>query len=300
MKIVGVAVTLREDHKQILQVSILLNGNEELEDADIQRVLDAARELGGDSGGTRANNADPVGDKTVSRDPKDEVPHGAGAGAIGGRRRRGTVAADPVGGTGAASDLTDNHVAATPEGRRRRGAANPTTADAAPAVAAAKNDASDQAPVAGRRRRVSSGAEDAAEQPEHQQETTATTASPSEEGGRRRRSVPTESPNSAHSQGNAASAGRQRRSPAPQADGTDQGTTAGTAPSTRANAAPSSSSKISDEDLMKAVSETARKIGSPEPVKDLLRSFAVGTVGAIEQQDRQDFLEALAKMRAGK
>lgn len=273
MKIMGIAAEQFGSGMKVT-ISYFVAANEELEDTDAQRILDLAREVTGTdhADGSAGGDVPDVADKQVSRDTKVAEPV-----TVPGRQRRGSAAADPV-----AASVTEEKVARTNAehegGRRRRGSADPTQSETAENAAASPVDVS-SAPTTRQRR----GAVAAAEQPSSEPVTTANTASPSNGGSRQRRSVPTSTPSTAAS---------------PDAT-TRRSRSDGAAPASATKSDGAAPTKITDEDLLKAASETTRKCGGDtEIVKGIMKKFAVGQLGKLDPEDRQDFLDALKDARA--
>lgn len=264
MKIIGVAVKALDDGNEIT-VTFKLDQREEYEESDITAVLDTVRECRGRAGTGSAGRVD-VGEPEVSRDTKPAPATG--------RQRRGSAAAEPVADKEIAQAEAFQHRVGdpAPEGRRRRGAENPTSsAPVAPSPATAEPG---ESVLTGRQRRgIASAETPKASEADETPVSNAAAQSPSEGGGRQRRSVPT-----------------QNSAPAANTRSTATTTGAATGPSSK---------KISDEDLLKAASETTRKCGNDaEVVKGIMRKFAVGQLGKLAPEDRPAFLEACAKARA--
>lgn len=299
MRITGVNVQLL-GAETVVQVTAKLGSGEEMDESDVQRILDAARELGGDNGAAD-RDVRGVGDAGASRDTEDAntSAHDENGDPVAergvSRRRRGASAGNVSGEDGEETRPT----------RRRRGAA--------PAEADPEIDATDQPHAGTRRRRAPSAASSDA-----RREDASTTTSPSdEEGGeetrptRRRRGNTSTGDDGGAQRASSASktayaqedepAPRRRRTP-PNAASAEENPSPSrgrrtSGESARGAASTKTSAEISDEELMKACSLTARQCGS-EVVRGILNDFAVGNVAKVAPEDRQDLLDRLAGARA--
>lgn len=257
MKIVGINIEAAGGHSLVSVTAMFVQG-EQLEEADVARMLDLAREAAGADKVSRATAL------LAAREVDDA--EGNVVKSVTGRRRHQNPLGD--GETGEKLDPTE----AAPQGRRRR--------VAAPAEAEPEKPATDPAPAAetGRRRR-SSAAEPA--------ETPPAPASPSEGGRRRRRGAeqePEQNPTPAPDAGSS----RRRRG---EASSTKENTGAKTTSPTEDD------DKITDVDLMRACSQAAEKIGATL-VKELLAGDPYECSSAKEMYDahRPKFLKALAAL----
>jgi hypothetical protein len=252
MKITGVSVDVFDDYQDVTVVVRLPLGAE-LDEADIQRIFDTAREIAGQEASRDTRNGEAPGGPKMTIDQAVQS----------GRRQRG---ASPTPSQASPAVETAEPTTAEAPVRRRRGAE--------PAAPVQDSAATAPAPAAGRSRRATTPVAATTPSNASSEPASASPASPSSGGRVRRPANPTSAPSAAPSAESqpSPSTGRTRTSSA-----------------SSATAAPT---KITDQDLVKACA-LAAQAHTPDFVVSCLLQFGAPEANKLKPDQRVEFVAML-------